>query len=455
MFHNLFSIIMLMAQALFTLGAGVKYSDETSDIVAWSEAVKSGVFKQMIKIDYSKKIWDNKARYMPAQSILNKFKKRQASSTITFGWDRKVMKDIVYTGASFTSQAAVAELNLELAEGDINHVLQEQNLMLGFTPTDTENYTNDVFISSKTVSGNVAAVKVKPVDPTKKIGIASGVTVPTGTVVNVLGTIFNQYSGSVSPIAFFPTKVTNYQQYFKFPYEYDETAAKEDLYVDGTLKNMLDKDAQFAILLQREKALLFNGKKYKKDAIVSDKTQRAKMQGLIYSILYGDDLGNVSPAVVGYNTAFTMDKFEEFQFNLFDPELGDPYMKRLVFGNKAARKKFTDMKNSMQSVREITPNKSYGALPVDTIYTDAGVIDLVVHPRIAARYPEMDKPFMLALTPPMVEMVEMTPTYLAANIQNPDVTGFKSEYRSQFTAIYNNIGTPYFGLLYDADKSVL
>jgi len=449
MFRKLFHIAVLMVQAFMLLSITVKYSDD--DIKSWDSAVKSGVFKQMIKIDYSKKIWDNKARYMPAQAILNRFKKRQATSTITYGWDRTVMKDILYTSAAFTSQSSVEALTLPLTSGDKNNILQEQNLMLGFTPTDPA-YTNDVFVYSK---GSGDSVSVKPVDPSKMIGIASGVDVPSSTLINCLGTIFNQYSNSVDPISFFPTKVTNYQQYFKAPYEYDETAAKEDLYVDGTLKSMLDADAQYFLLLQAEKALLFNGKMYKHDAVVADKTQRAKMQGLIYTLLNGDPQGNVSPAVVGYNTTWSMEKYEEWQFKLFDPELGDPYGKRLVFGNKAARKVFTDLKNKMQSVREITPNTSYGVKGVDTIYTDAGELDLLVHPRIAARYRDIDKPFMLAVTPPMIEIVEMTPTYLAANIQNNDVTGFKSEYRRQLTAIYNNIGTPYHGLLYNADAPVL
>ena len=57
------------------------YADD--DIISWDKAVKTGVFKQQIKIDYKTKIWDNKAPYVPALSIFKKFSKRAAKSTIT------------------------------------------------------------------------------------------------------------------------------------------------------------------------------------------------------------------------------------------------------------------------------------------------------------------------------------------------------------------------------------
>lgn len=423
------------------------YADD--DIISWDKAVKTGIFKQQIKIDYKTKIWDNKAPYVPALSIFKKFSKRAAKSTIIYGWDRTVVKDILTIPGETTSNTSTGTLDIELTAGDKNNLLVNQNLQLCYTPGS--GYTNDVYVVSKDVSGHVNQITVAAIDPTLKIGVGSGTPIPANTMINCLGTYFEEYSGSVKPISQYPRKVTNYMQFFKSPYEYSETAANVDLYTDGTLRNELDKQAQIHLMIQMEKAILMNGKKYGHDATTSDETQNSKMQGILYSIFHGDDYGNVSPANHGYSGDFSIDEFDAFQFPLFDSELGDVFGKRFVLCNKAARKFFTDLKTAKPAV-ELAPNDTYGIKGITKVITDAGELDVFVHPKIDKRFPDMDKPFMAALTLPMIEIEELIPTYLAANIQATDVTGYKSEYRNQSSVIVNQVGSPYFGMLYDSTK---
>lgn len=447
MMNKINKIIAVMIQALGMLNIRAKYSD---DLVSWDTAVSTGVLKQRIVIDYKKHIWDNKVPYVPMLSILNKFSKRKAKSTTVITWNRNQIKDLLTLPAETDSQTVPGTMEITLAHNDKNNLLVNQNLQLCYKPD--EGYTNDVYVVSKTVTGFEDKIVIAPVVAGELIGVGEETPIPAGTTINVLGTYFDEWSHSPEPISLQPVQETNFQQFFKSPYAYTETAAEVDLYTEGTLRNELDKQAQIQLLLQMEKAMLFNGKKWEHNAEAGDARQNRKLQGLLYTIAHGDDHGNVSPANHGYTAgAFTIDEFDKFQFPLFDPELGDIYGKRFVLCNKAARKFFTDLKTAKQGV-ELAPNDAYGIKGITKVYTDAGEMDIFVHPKIAARFPDMHKPFMVALTLPMIEIQELLTTRLAANIQDPDITGYKSEYRNQSTILVNNAGTPYFGMLYDSNN---
>jgi hypothetical protein len=215
---------------------------------------------------------------------------------------------------------------------------------------------------------------------------------------------------------------------------------------------MLDSTAKDLIIAYGEKMLLSESAGYHKATArlgaSDDDVNIGVMRGLIHWVKYGDITNNiVSPAVKSYST-WSYDVFDQWQWSLFDPELDEVGDVRLLVCNKAMRKTFTDLKNQRIFVQSIEPNDTYGIKGVKTIQTDAGSFDMLVHPKLHKRYPDIDKPMGLALTLPMIEYKPMIKPTLYANIQAPDVTGKKAEYRWAFTYMLHNAGTAYHGIMY-------
>lgn len=420
--------------------------DYAGNLISYDDAITSGVFGQLINIDIGDRIFDNKVVFAPMYYLLNQFTKDQALTSVVRGYDRIVQKDILFTAAAFTSQATAGEaltltLNATGTAYDKNNLIERQIIELDFTPGS--GYTNEVYVYSKN-NTDTTTISVKSTNPSLKIGTGSGEEVAANTLMNCLGTFFAQKTGSVEPISFFPTLIENVYQYFKTPYSLDEVAMKERLFVKGTLRDMQDTDAQQAHLNLIEKSFLFQGEAYRHDTHYSptiDRTQVGKMRGLIYWLKNGG-----SDTAQGYET-WSIDEFDDWQWKIFDPELGDVNGKRLLIANKATRKFFTDLKTAKQGV-ELAPNDTYGIPGITTIYTDSGQFDLFVHPKISARYNDPQKPFMMALTPTMITINPLIDTYLANGIQANDNTELKAEYRTAMTYKLHNAATPYHGILY-------
>jgi hypothetical protein len=426
--------------------------DYVGDFISYDEAVTSGVLGGLINIDMGTKWYDDKMIYAPAFSILKEFSRTNALSSVVRGWERTTPKDILYCDTWNSSNSAGAHVHVELKNVHDNwakdivakdNVIERQIVVFDFVPTDA-GYTNEGFVSSK-ATGDMVTVEISPCDPTKKLGIAETDEIPDGTMMNMLGTFFPQKSGSVEPISFYPTKIENTYQYFKTPYEFDEIAAKERLFVQGNIRTMLDSDAQKMHLSGIEKSFLFQGESYRHDTLSARTDDAAresvgKMRGLFYAIANGG-----SPANDTYDT-WTHEVFDQFQFNLFDPELEDPNNRRLVLCNKATVKYFTDLKKDKPGI-EIAPDDTYGIAGIRKVTTDYGTLDLLVLPKINAMYPSMTEPFMAALTPTMIEIKDLVKTYLANGIQANDSTAYKAEYRTALTWLGYNLHTGLFGML--------
>lgn len=409
------------------------------NLVSYGDAVKTGVFDQIINIDYQDEIYANKKLYQPLYYLIDMASDEGAGSSTVKGYDETKFKDILNTSANFTSQTTGQEGNalvLTMAANEKNNLIVNQAIEIDCTPDAT--HTNIVYVYDK-VTSDTTTIQVKAVDPTLLIGTTNSTVVASGTVLNTLASVFEQNSGSVKPISTFPTTIENYQQEMKFPYEYSNVAAKENLYTKGTLRNKLDDDAKKFFSRLREKALLFNGRKYKKSVASStDTVEKGYAQGIIYWVRTGG-----GPAVKTYST-WSLNVFDDWQYKLFDPELDDPAQRRMLLVNKAFRKFFTDTKTTRQGWVE-TKEETYGLEGIKTIETDGGVFDVMVHPLINARWPDKDKPVGLAVYLPHLHLKEMEHMYLAANIQNNDVTGKKSEYRCTTSWLLNNAGTAYHG----------
>ena len=262
-------------------------------------------------------------------------------------------------------------------------------------------------------------------------------------MLNITGTMYPQGSASVTPVSFFPTVIENYTQIQRTGYEYAKSAAGENLYVKGTLKNMLMEDARRDHLLKMEKTLLFNGPKYKKTIAATTETlQLGYMEGLIYTVKT-----NSSNATSFTSGAWNYDIFDQFQWSLFDPELDDDVGKRLLVCNKATRKFFYDLKKEKYLVNDIKANDGYYGIPgISSVYTDAGVFDMMVHPRVHARYPAMADPFGLALHLDYIQFKPYEAVHLETNRQNRDVHGRKDEFICEWTYLLHQ--PVYHGVLY-------
>lgn len=434
---NRIKAFLLITISFFACFLGTK--PVFGNLVSYGDSVKTGVFDQMINVDFQDEIYSNKKLYQPFYYLIDMISDEGAKSSTVKGFDETKFKDILYTNANFTSQSTGSEgnaLTVTLTANEKNNLIVNQTIEFDFTPDST--HTNIVYVYDKNVS-DTTTIQVKSMDPALLIGTADGVAVASGTLMNCNAAVFEQNSGSVKPVSTFPSTIENYQQEMKWPYEYSNIAAKENLYTKGTLRNKLDDDAKKYFSRLREKSLLFNGKKYKKSIAAStDTVEKGYAQGVIYWVRTGG-----GPAVKTYSTWGT-GVFDDWQYKLFDPELEDPAGRRMLFCNKAFRKFFTDTKTARPGWVE-TAEDTYGLSGIKTIETDGGVFDVMVHPLINARFPEMDKPVGLAVYLPHIQLKEMEPMYLAANIQNNDVTGKKSEYRGTTSWLVHNASTAYHG----------
>lgn len=411
-------------------------------LTQYEQAVKSGVFDQIISIDYDDAIYTDKKMNARLLFIIESMNSKPAGTSIVRGFQKTLQQDLIYASnaTQATPGAAGAAYTIELLTSAMKDQVQEQaTLELDYTPA--AGYTNYVYVPETTgKAGTATQLIVKPIDPTLIVGKAAGAGngVPANCKLNVTGTWFGQGTGSVKALSFFPEYIENYVQEQKTPYEYATLAAKENLYVKGTLKNMLDDDAKRSHLLLKEKTLLFNGPAYKLGILAStDTVQIGYMGGLIYN------LRTYSPNYKTYSV-WSYDTYDEFQYTLFDPERDDDVGKRLLVCNKAMRKFFTDLKKDKPGI-DWAPNGTYGIPGIRTVVSDAGQFDVMVHPRIHARYPDMDKPFGMALYLPYIQHRPMEPTQLTTNIQANDVRSRKSEYYSAWT--YLMYQPVYHGLL--------
>lgn len=424
---------------------GLKFGVE----LTYDDATTTGIRDNQVNVQYDDRIYDDRQLKGRLLYLIDMMSSSEAKTSIQRAFDRTMLKDIISLAVSKDSSVTAGEeIEINIGANKKDNVIEHQLLEFGFIPTGS-GYTNMGIVSDKATS-NTSTIKIKPYDPAKKFGIAAGQAVPADTIISIIATANQAWQGSPDPISAQPRVIENYVQIMRSPYAYDDIVAKENLYTKGTIKADLDAMAKDFMLLYGEKMLLSESPGYyKKTARLGssdDKVQLGIMRGLVHMLKYGDITnGIVSPAVKSYTT-WDYNVFDNWQWALFDPDLDDIAEVRLLVCNKAMRKFFTDLIQQKRAYWE--PTDAYGMKGIRTIYTDAGQFDLMVHPRVHARYPDMDKPFGMALTLPFIEYKPMIKPYLAANIQPVDYMGKKSEYRWAWTFLLHNIGTAYHGIVY-------
>jgi len=452
----------LISTLTLILGVFALFSEKVifGNIISYGDAVAQGVFDSQMVIQYDTEIYDDKEIYSPMMSILSKYGTEKATSNPVKGFDKKVITRIFTVTEAFTSQASPTTINIKLASKDKNSIVDYHKLMFSFTPTGA-GYTNEAIVTDKwPLVGSPAAVddyyiQVRASDPSLKLGIASGISIPpTTTYCFTVGTMFPNIAEASSPVSMFPSAIYNYISHIKWGYAYGNLEARMNLYDKKGLRYQLDRDAQMVFKSLKEDDFLFSGAGYIKnitDSKETHSTQVSKQQGLIYGIKNGG-----SPAVKGYDTSTQTfeEAHEEWIWKLADPELGAIGEKRFCPCDQAYLKYWTDKKKDKPGI-EISPNGAFGIPGVTKVYTGYGnlVLDCFVHPKISAWQRkltgnDLSKPFVMATIPSMIKTYTLDPDELYTNIQAPSLTGKWAEYRWAGTNIVHNIDTPYFGILY-------
>lgn len=440
--HLFFTLI-----AMFSFGTAFGV-----DIISHSQAEKSGLMDARINIGYGKKLFANRRFYAPLMSMESLMPKGRANTSTVGGYNKTIIKDILYMAAAVNSQTAGQEGNavtLTLAAHDKNNLVEQQVIQLGFDPTDDTVYTNEVIVTEKD-TGNALTIEVKATNTALLVGIESGTQMPADTMMNCLATRFNQNTGSVDPVGFEPVKFHNYIQEIRWPYEYSMIAAKENLYAgsfeskDGELRAEKDREAKENILAFTDKSILFQGEGIRTKSTETSSTDFGQFRGLIHWIK-----NDGSPAAMGYATgSWTDATFEAWTWELGHPDLEEK--KKIVLCNRAGKSWLSKRKtNNPAWSWEKVPLNVYGISGVNEYIDDYVNFDVKVHPAIDRVFNTKDNPFFLAISIDMFEIEYMYDWMLRANIQANDVTGYKSEYYAALTTRLYNSHTAYHGVLYN------
>lgn len=417
----------------------------------YGDAVKNGVVSEQINIHYGDMIYDDFDQFNSLTWLLGKGSTQKARTSEVVGFDRTVIKTVLATAASFSSASSANDsVTVTLATDAKHNVIERQMIQFNFSPDS--GYTNMAYVYAK--PADTTTLTLKPADPTLKLGSGSGETVASGTIMNCLGTFFGQGTGSVNPVSAQAYTIRNYTQFMKFPYEVADEAAKQNLYTKGSLRAQLDRDARMNFMKLYEKALIFNGPKWRKQIAAStDTEENSTAEGLIYAIKNGG-----GPAVKGYDTFSYDNTFSPWAAKLFNSRLACPQGEKkqvLAVCNQRFSQVFWDSKMARPDI-DIQDNQTFGILSITTVRTAHGTLKLMEHPVFDEIWPvEDDMPVCLALRTSQLEYFPLTEMYLANGIQLPDATKVKAEYRGSGTILVHNRATGHHGWLFPNERPMV
>jgi hypothetical protein len=470
LFLAIFTLLYIFSDKLV---CGVDAPEYT---ISYEGATTTGVYgPQQIQVTYDKKIYDNKEKFAPIHSLLQKLKYKQLESDEVRGFDKKRIKTVHVTTASFASQIpseAGGEVILTLAVDEKNNMIKNQHIQLLYNADLShhgELYTRDVYVSDK-VSTTRTTIKVKAINPELLIGVGytgtdskNGDTVASGIVMNCLSAIFGPATRSVTSVSWHPFVINNFVTYSKWPYEGDNTEKRMKLFTEPKTKKMeKNEDAQSAFLELKDKEIIWGGNEYVHKVEYSSDPNviplgpsevMVKGKGLEYWLLNGG-----GPAIKAYENDIRDDAFytalEYWLWSLYDPGLSDQAKRRLGVCNQAFVRYLTQLKVRHPGIK-IEDNDKIGIPGVRTIHLDAMVgtatMDMIVHRSISELYNNRYQPYCMALTWPMIQPYVLEPDSLFTNIQETDFTGYKDEFRGTWSYLLHNAATPYHGLFYPAE----
>ena len=424
-------------------------------LTKYGDAVKTGVFNQTINVHIGSHIFENRRLKSPIMSVDRLLGREKTGTQTMRAFDKVHFQDVLYLPNQTTSQVPGQEgneLSLTMTDGDPSNLTEKVILNLSFAVQDETVYTNEAIVSSKTNSTTIG-VKASgyQADGTTPllIGIASGVPIPAQTLMNLLAPRYSEGDDIVKPVSFHAKPFENYVQEFRWGYQCSFMAAEQNLFGPimnkyGKKRKELDMDARDILTALIEKSLLFNGKPKKKEVLgENDTEQYGQFGGLIWSITH-----STGPAVTKNYGTFNYSTWEQWEWNFSDVDK-DPTYKPMIWCNRAFEKWVRDQKVLHTSwTWESVPDNVYGIPFVKYIETDAAKFELGVHPAIHRRYPDMDKPAFVAVTPDMlfIKPFEQFDFILRNNLPTTK-TLHLAEYYSVLGAEWHNLNTAYHGVM--------
>lgn len=424
--------------------------------INYSDALVRGVYDEEIEIEYDSDIYLDKEVYSPTLSALNLFETENIDDTYVFGFDKKSIKGVLSVASNFTSQIpaeAGGEVSLTLPAGDKDNIIERQILILMYTRDMSNNgalYTNEVYVNDKNI-GSTTVIKVKATNPALLIGTGytsgpTGQTVTAPVLINCLGAVFPEYSGSVTPVHFGSRKIENWASLLKWPFAMSNATAKRNMYTKKTKKWQAEQDARDIFLMLKEKLFLWGEDAVAKHIANNNdpaSTEFSKNKGLFYWIKNGG-----SPAISVYSdTEMPYSVWDEFQWSIFPSTLGDPGKRRMGIINDAMTRFFSRIKYDHPGYK-LEDNDIFKMPGCKMVETESGgIIDLIPNMYVSELYSNKNKPFMAVVNPKMIKVYTHEKDYLAANIQAPDITGKKYEFRGGFTFLLHQADTAHVGLL--------
>lgn len=420
-------------------------------LTSYGHLVQSKAFDQLIEVDYGNQIMYNETLDIPTISVCQNFTNmEQAQSTIIKGYDIVIHKNVLDLAADFTSQASGnTALTITLAANDKDHLYVGTLIRFKFLPTGA-NYTNFCIVTDK-VEADTTTITIRPHDyetnTASKIGIASAITVEDGTKMILLGNRSARGAGSVKGTAMFPSVIDNEFQDMRTPYEVDDIAATEKMYIPGTPENLLAIQTKAVHNKRREASWLFNGTQWIRGISAgTDTTQNSNMKGLWTSIY-----GGTSPAKKGYDT-FDPDVLDEWMQSLNSSKLDDKSKKRFVLCNQALINKVSKWKRDAHHGIDLMDVDAYGIKGISRLKWGAITLDLHNHYLFDEIWPDQDKPMAMALYFPFLRYKYKMKEHVRMNIQANDETKKKHELRIVESYIMHQPNTAYWGLLYANDE---
>jgi hypothetical protein len=427
---------------------------EYAGLISYSHLVNTKAFDQLVEVDYGDRIYYNESLDIPTIALTRSFTNMEkAKSTIIKGYDMVIKKNVIELGTTFPSQASGdTALTITLSAADKDHLVLGELIRFLFLPTGA-NYTGFCVVTDKKATTDTTTIIIRPYDyetnTASKIGIASGTNVDAGTKILLMAPRSARGAASVTGIAMFPSTIDNEFQDIRWPYEVDDIAATEKMYIQGTPENLLATQHKGYFNKVREASFLFNGPQWVSPTTIlgTTATMNSNMKGLWTSIY-----GGTSPAKIGYDT-WDLVKLDDWCKALDNSRIENKNKTWFVMCNQALITQITLAKRDKPGIM-IEGNDTYGIPGVQRVEWGSIKLDLHNHYLFDEIWSNHDKPQAMALTLPLLRYKYKYKEYLRQNIQANDETKKKHEYRIVESYIIHQLNTSYWGLLYANDQRI-
>lgn len=417
----------------------------------YSDVVHTSVMNSYVEIDYERQIEYNESLDIPTIAVTRSFTNmKEANSTIIKGFDMVVKPDIIELAEAFTSQpSGDTELTITLNTDDKNYLTDYELIRFKFLPTGA-NYTNFCVVTDKQQTTNRTTIKIRPHDyatsTAGKIGIASGIEIPAGTKILLMGTRLPRGQETFAGTSTHPTVISGYFQDIRWPFSVDDIATLEKLYIGGTEENRLARLKKMEFNKIREASWLFNGTGW--EQTIADPTKQVENSNFpgIWTSIYNGS----SPAKVGYDS-FSLDILDDYCVKLDNSAIDNKSKIWFTLCNQALINQISKAKRDSHHGIDIMDTDSYGIPGVKRVKWGSITLDLHNHYLFDKLWPDQTKPMCMSLTLGLLKYKYKMKEHIR---QNLPTTGTKllNEYRIVEGYLMHQINTSYWGLMYNNEE---